>query len=148
MILIIGYGNPLRGDDGFGWHAAVRLRERLRDLEVEVLAVQQLTPELMDPVSRAGRVIFIDAGTTGTVGELSIRKVAETPSSSSGFTHFSTPAGLLRGAKVLYGADVTGLLVTTAGFDFAVSDKLSAPVQMALETLLDSTIHELLRKPG
>jgi len=24
--LIIGYGNPLRGDDGFGWHAALRLR--------------------------------------------------------------------------------------------------------------------------
>ena len=26
-VLIIGYGNPLRGDDGFGWHAAERLRE-------------------------------------------------------------------------------------------------------------------------
>jgi len=29
--LIIGYGNPLRGDDGFGWHAALRLREIVHD---------------------------------------------------------------------------------------------------------------------
>ena len=43
-LLIIGYGNPLRGDDGFGWHAALRLREIIHDDGIEILPVHQLTP--------------------------------------------------------------------------------------------------------
>ena len=31
--LIIGYGNPLRGDDGAGYIAAELLRERIHDPE-------------------------------------------------------------------------------------------------------------------
>ena len=72
-VLVIGVGNPLRGDDGLGWHAAEHLRERLVELHATVTSCHQLIPELAEPVSRAERVIFIDARvgpTPGTVGGL------------------------------------------------------------------------------
>ena len=46
--LIIGYGNPLRSDDGFGWHAGRLLAQALAGQEAEVITCHQLTPELAD----------------------------------------------------------------------------------------------------
>ena len=37
----------------------------INDPDVEIVPLHQLTPELMDPLRRADRVIFIDASTTG-----------------------------------------------------------------------------------
>src|ERR1035438_8523471 len=59
-VLILAYGNPLRGDDAFGWRVAERLLELPPDPSVEILRLHQLTPELMDPLSRADLALFID----------------------------------------------------------------------------------------
>jgi hydrogenase maturation protease len=59
--LIIGYGNPLRGDDDVGWEAASRLAAALPSEAVHILAVHQLTPELAEAVSEADLLIFVDA---------------------------------------------------------------------------------------
>jgi hydrogenase maturation protease len=72
-VLIVGYGNPLRGDDGLGWHAAEALRAALP--EAEILAVHQLTPELAEDASRAELVIFLDAAETGAPGEWRCREI-------------------------------------------------------------------------
>lgn len=55
--LVIGIGNPLRGDDGVGWWLAQRA-ERAGSL---VRLVPQLTPELALEVAAARRVLFVDA---------------------------------------------------------------------------------------
>ena len=117
--LIIGYGNPLRGDDGFGWHAALRLREIIQDAGIEILAVHQLTPELMDAISRARRVIFIDAAVGEDAGKLTVTALETTGGPAAVFTHFATPAALLEGARSLYGAKPEGLLITVVGLDGA-----------------------------
>ena len=144
--LIIGYGNPLRGDDGFGWHAAVRLREIIHHEAVEILPVHQLTPELMDPVSRARRVIFIDAAVGDDAGKLTVTTLAATGGPPPAFTHFATPAALLEGARSLYGAKPEALLVTVVGLDFELGEELSEPVQLALESA-GTKIRELLAGP-
>src|SRR5688500_920322 len=71
--LVIGYGNPLRGDDGFGWQIAQQLAGLLIDESVTVLAVQQLTPELAEAVGRASLVMFVDAHAGGRPGQLVVR---------------------------------------------------------------------------
>jgi hydrogenase maturation protease len=43
--LLIGYGNPLRGDDGLGWQVADQVA-RDADKSIKVVATHQLTPEL------------------------------------------------------------------------------------------------------
>ena len=145
--LIIGYGNPLRGDDGFGWHAAVRLWDLIHDAGIEILPVHQLTPELMDPISRAGRVIFIDAAVGEDAGKLTVTTLDTTGAPSPAFTHFATPAALLEGTRSLYGAKPEALLITVVGLDFEIGADLSEPVQLALESLAGTKIRELLAGP-
>ena len=41
-VLVLGYGNPLRGDDAVGWYAAQRLAEVVDPQRVTVLAVHSL----------------------------------------------------------------------------------------------------------
>lgn len=137
-ILIIGYGSPLRGDDAVGFQAAERLGG---------LAVQQLTPELMEPISRASRVIFIDAKAGGEPGAIEERTL-EPCSTGAAFTHHATPEALLAGARALYGRCPPATLITIAGSEFEIGRPLSAPVREALETLLrPATRSPVLRFP-
>jgi hydrogenase maturation protease len=126
-VLVIGYGNPLRGDDGFGYRAAERIPG--------AMAVHQLTPELMDPIARADRVVFLDATAEGVPGEIRRRRVE--PSASGGaFTHHATPEGLLAGAKALYGCAPEAILITVCGAIFDLSHSLSPEVESAMERIL------------
>jgi hydrogenase maturation protease len=135
--LIIGYGNPLRGDDGFGWHAAIRLRDDITDPEIEVLALHQLTPELMEPLSRAERAIFIDAAWPAPAA----------CRASSAFTHHLTPAALLAGAQTLYGHAPEAVLLTSPGENFEFGEGLSAAMQEALEETVGK-VRAILRRPS
>ena len=132
-LLIIGWGNPLRGDDGFGRLAAERLAELLP--EAEVLAVHQLTPELMEPISRAVRVVFIDASADGEPGELRCGVVVASTNAEA-FTHHATPAGLLAGAQSLYGCAPPAVLYSVRGESFEFGEGLTAGVRKALEDLV------------
>ena len=57
--LVIGVGNPLRGDDGVGWWLARQAQGAERAPLVRL--VPQLTPELALEVAAARRVLFVDA---------------------------------------------------------------------------------------
>jgi hydrogenase maturation protease len=133
--LIIGYGNPLRGDDGLGWATAEMLAQW--HMAVSILTCHQLTPELAESISRADRVIFIDATTVGEPGEIVCHTL--TPAGASGelFSHTCDPAGLLKMAKMLYGRSPHGYLFTVTGASFGYEEKLSATVTAVLPQLFD-----------
>ncbi len=132
-ILILGYGNPLRGDDGFGCEVARRLAASVQDPRVEVRELHQLTPELADPVSQAGHVIFIDAAREGEPGE--IRRAVIEPAATGSFTHHMTPATLLACSRELYGHAPAATLFTAAGSAFGYATNLSEPSAAALPDL-------------
>ncbi len=100
-LLVIGYGNPLRRDDGFGPHVAEALLENPTP-GVEVIAAHQLTPELAEALSQAGRAVFVDAGVTAPPGEIIITDLHPGPLPRS-FTHHVMPEHLLELARQLYG---------------------------------------------
>ena len=56
--LVIGIGNPLRGDDGIGWRLAAQLPA---GSGLGVRCRQQLTPELAEELAAVERVLFLDA---------------------------------------------------------------------------------------
>lgn len=138
-VLIIGYGSPLRGDDGLGWHAAERLRE-LALPGTEVLTVHQLTPELAEDASRAERVIFIDAREGGSPGEWRAEPVTAEAESVQAFTHHVTPGSLLGGARLLYGSEPEGILFAMSGESFEYREGLSETVAAALPEMLDAVV--------
>jgi len=133
-VLIICYGNPLRGDDGLGWHAAGMLREALP--RADVMNVHQLTPELAEECSQAELAIFVDAAEAGVPGEWRYREVRAKDASGETFTHHVTPAGLLTAAGTLYGRAPRALLYTMTGESFEVSEGLSETIAAALPEML------------
>jgi len=140
-LLIIGYGNRLRGDDGAGCRAAELLQVKLAGAAgVEILAVHQLTPELMEPISRARRAIFIDAAAEGAPGEIR-RQELTAPAATAAFTHQATPAALLAGAAVLYGSSASGVLYTIAGESFEYAEQLTPAVERAVAELVTTIQH-------
>lgn len=139
-VLIIGYGNPLRSDDGVGYYAACMLAESdWMGAAVEVVACHQLTPELSLALSRAGRIIFIDARATGETSSADCifhETVQPDLSASPSLTHHVTPATLLTWAELLYGAHPTGEIFSVEGATFDYGTELSPQVRAALPKLL------------
>jgi hydrogenase maturation protease len=128
--MVVGYGNPLRGDDAFGFLAAERLRSLIHGPEVEVLALHQLAPELMEPLARAELAIFIDASagpprSGGVAGPASL-------------THHQTPESLASGARALYGSAAKIVLLTHPGANFGFGEPLSAAMAEAMEATIAS----------
>ncbi len=137
-VLILGYGNMLRGDDALGIHAAHALQDFYRDDGgVRVLATSQLTPELAEDLSQVQFVLFIDAAEGGPPGDIFWECL--TPAEENiRFTHHCTPRTLLAAAKQLCGEAPSAMGLTMAGTSFEVGVGLSPEVQSALPDLLEA----------
>ena len=126
-VLIIGYGNPLRSDDGLGWHAAVQLFRSSASHDVEELPCHQLTPDLAEVVSHADTVLFLDSTHEGSPGEFRCTEIKPIEGSPS-FTHHLSPQGVLGMAATLYGVVPHAWLLTICGRNFEPGETLSAEV--------------------
>lgn len=136
-VVVIGYGNTLRGDDGLGIHVAERLRTRYAETHVTVISAQQLMPEMAETICCAELVIFVDAEMGDMPGEVRCRSVeAEGPLSASIFAHHLRPEQLLAVAVQLYGRQPRAALVTITGLSFEVGEGFSACVQNAIPRLM------------
>jgi hydrogenase maturation protease len=144
-VLILCYGNPLRGDDAFGWRVAERLLECPPDPSIEILCLHQLTPEIMDPLSRSDFAIFIDAAATGDPGAILEHRIDPDPAASAAFTHHATPEALLAGARTLYGRAPEAVMISVAGADFSLGAELSSLVSARLEEAVGAVLRMLPR---
>lgn len=135
--LIIGYGNPLRSDDGFGWHVSGSLAQALEGQDIEVMTCHQLTPELAETLSRCRRAVFIDADAEGKPGAVHSRAIHPQAHASSWFTHTCTPSGLLASAKQLYGHHPEAIVITVSAQSFEFGDVLSPIVASALPKVVE-----------
>jgi len=135
--LIIGYGNPLRQDDGFGWQAAQQCAAVLSPAQAKVIACHQLTPELAEIISRAGLVIFLDADSEQPPGRLSCRWIVAEPSVPAAFSHRVTPQSLLACAQALYGGHPAAVVLSISGVSFDYGEALSPAVDAVLPEILE-----------
>jgi hydrogenase maturation protease len=132
-LLVIGYGNELRGDDGVGPRVARAVAEWNRP-DVRALAVQQLVPELAAKLVTAERVVFVDARVDAE-RLVSWRPVdAEAEQLSMG--HISTPGWLLGVADQVFGHAPRAWLVTIRTLQFDYGALLSPSAQRGVRTTL------------
>lgn len=140
-VLVIGYGNPLRGDDGAGWRAAELLAEDPRVAGAVVLARHQLTPELAEDVSRASLVVLVDASQEpGTAGTVSSYPLSLDPASGPVFSHHVDPARLLQLATDLFGKAPPAVQVIIRVADVGPGTELSPTVDAAMPGLVDAVV--------
>ena len=132
--LIIGYGNPLRSDDGVGWAVAERLQRSFGEMpSVEILAVHQLTPELAEAVSRAELVVFVDAAFGGGLpGTWKCEPVNPDEVRAGPLGHHFTPAELLVYARALFASAPQAVIVSVVGGSFEAGGGLSPAVDAVL----------------
>jgi hydrogenase maturation protease len=142
-IVIIGYGNELRGDDGIGPRVAVAMLARGWP-GVRALAVPQLTPELAEVLAGARLAIFVDAAWSRD-GEAVSATPVEPAAADSPLTHLGAPGELLRLAQAVYGRAPEAWLVTVAGEEFGLTDRLS-PAALRHSRLAREHIADLVRR--
>jgi hydrogenase maturation protease len=137
-ILIIGYGNVDREDDGVAWHILNKIAQQLElpepsqeteDLDhsqgwPHLLCTLQLTPELAEVIAKYDQVCFVDAHTGAYPEDIRFEKIAG-EFQPSPFTHHMTPQTCLALAETLYGCAPPGLAVSVRGHQFGFSNKLS-----------------------
>lgn len=119
-ILLIGYGNPGRLDDGLGPAVAAAV-ERLGIDGLAVEANYQLTVEDAETVAACEVVIFADASTEDDAEPFSFKRIR--PSGNGGnparFTsHHLAPADVLELAGRLFGESPEAYLLAIRGYDF------------------------------
>jgi hydrogenase maturation protease len=136
-VLVVGYGNSLRTDDGVGWHAAGLLATDPRLEGAQVLARHQLTPELAADISQASLVVLVDAATAGDPGSVSVRQIRPRPATPTTWSHHLDPETMAGLAETLYGAVPPIVLVSAAASSFAEGDRLSDTLQRALPEVVE-----------
>ena len=129
-LLVIGYGNTLRGDDGVGPRAAEAV-ESLHLPDVQALVCQQLSPEHADPIARARVVIFVDAAVDAP-REVQLCKL-EPAGTSQLMAHAADPRTMLALARDVFGRAPEAWLLTIPIETLEFSDALSPVAQAGLE---------------
>lgn len=114
-VLLLGYGNPGRLDDGLGAALAAQV-ELLALPGVTVQADYQLCLEDAEAVARHDVVIFADAATSGA--EPFSFQTVDADSSLSFSTHALRPEAVLGLAQKLFGARIDGYTLGIRGYAF------------------------------
>lgn len=140
-VLVLGFGNPGRLDDGLG-PAVVRALEAYDLPGVTLDADYQLRLEDAAAVVRHDAVVFVDATTEGPA-PFAVREVAA--EAGRRFTTHSVPPGaLLDVARRCFGIEVPAWLVAVRGYAFddfgeglsaGARDNLDAAVTFLAEVL-------------
>ncbi|GAB4532767.1 MAG: hypothetical protein Kow0063_13810 [Anaerolineae bacterium] len=145
-VLIIGYGNLDREDDGVAWHILQGIARRLGrpalDEEtggldqlgqpIDLLFVLQLTPELAELVTGYDYICFVDAHTGDHPEDVHLTPI-NAHFQTSPFTHHMTPQTCLMLAETIYGHKPQAITVSVKGHRFGFSHTLSSQTALYAE---------------
>lgn len=133
-LLVVGYGNTLRRDDGVGPRVADSVAA-LNLPGVRTLACPQLTPELADPIAQARVVIFVDAAVDAPA-EVQLRPL-EPNESAQVMAHAADPRTMLALARDVFGHVPQAWWLTIPASELGFGEELSPAAQRGFATALE-----------
>lgn len=135
-LLVIGYGNTLRRDDGVGPKVAEAI-ESQKLPGVRVIVCHQLTPELAELISQSRAVVFVDADAKAK-GEVKLREI-EAGDAGQILAHATDPRSLLGLARQLFGRNPKAwslaIPVEDLGFGDGLSPRAAAGSEIAVREI-------------
>jgi hydrogenase maturation protease len=137
-VLVVGYGNPLCGDDGAGPAVVERLASDPRLADADLRTQHQLTPELAGDIAGASLVVLVDAAAGPPPGEIAVARVGRAPDADTAWSHHVDPAGLVALAVELFGSAPPAFTVCVGADSMAVGDGLSPAVAAAIPAAADA----------
>ena len=137
-VLVVGFGNAYRRDDGVGRAVVNALRQALGQpaldpmddgfdelgREVDTVVAHQLVPEFAELLGPYALAIFVDARVGEGAEPLSEATIAPIPHSTS-VSHHLHPGSLLDLARRIHGRTPMGVLLSLLGHDFDFGETLS-----------------------
>ncbi len=133
-MLIIGYGNTLRGDDGAGQIVARKIAEQNYP-NVQCLAVHQLTPELAEDISKASQVIFVDAVICSGSGteKITVKPIKKPILAQISTGHVGYPRSLLSLTQALYSNVPVAWSILIPAVNFEFGETISPLTQIGIK---------------
>jgi hydrogenase maturation protease len=134
-VLLVGYGNPLRTDDGAGPAVAERVAAdpRAGRLGIDARTAHQLTPELAVDAASMSLLVLVDAAEGMAPGEIASRQVEPSGGADPAMTHHIEPESLLGLARWLFGAAPPAVIVSIGVRSLEVGEGLTPEVAAAVE---------------
>lgn len=141
QVVLIGYGNDLRSDDGAGqWVARAVADWNLPQLRA--IAVHQLTPDLCALLVEAEHAFFVDASLLNEAPFVVEQLAPSAQSSPSG--HSSQPGNLLALAEALYGHRPQAWLIQIAAHSYDFGLQLTPATRQACTQALEWLANQLI----
>ncbi len=142
-ILLIGYGNTLRSDDGVGWYVADSIIGKLGD-RIDIIKADQITVEMTEDIKDRKLVIFVDAHVSDKDDWLKAEEIF--PDLKFGMTaHIFTPSALLALCEKIYNKCPKAYLFSIKGINYDFGEKLSEQTKSSAETAV-TQITELIHR--
>jgi hydrogenase maturation protease len=155
-LLLYGYGNPGRGDDGLGPALAAAIEE-LSVPDVSVDSNYQLTVEDAAEMGQYAAVVFADAATEGP-SPFWFSRIDASGTGRLGWTsHSITPVQVVALARDLFGSKVAAYALGIRGYAFGeldeglsaqASDNLAQAVAFARKALVERRFEHYVREFG
>jgi hydrogenase maturation protease len=138
-VLVLGYGNRNRNDDGVGWVVAEAV-ERLALPGVECLTAHQLEVDFAETITGYEAVIFVDASIPDSRQAVH-REVVKPRFDGHAVAHYFTPGDVLALCKTLYDREPHAILFSIRGHDFHFGTTLSPATAAAA----DDVVRQILK---
>jgi hydrogenase maturation protease len=140
IILVIGYGNTLRRDDGLGQVAVQRIESLVQGQDVKVMVRHQMGIELAEDLRDADLAIFIDAHMGDEPGTLKETEVVPENAVPGSFSHHLSPGVLLGCVEALYNTHPETVVYSIAADSFEYGECLSPSVEATLPVLINKVL--------
>lgn len=139
-VLVCGYGNPFRTDDGVGHLLAPAVAELIasRGGEAEVRLEHQLLPEMAEEFGKYDLLAFTDARVPGTGSGkgYDIREISPDPALEGLNIHSVGPEWILALAARIWGKVPPSLLVSVEGESFDFGEGLTEACRRRMDGAL------------
>lgn len=140
-VLVIGYGNTLRSDDGAG-QKVVQIIDRWNLPQIRSLFVHQLTPELAVLLAEVELAFFIDvyciAEDTGIKdSSIQVIRVDGQSTVGEGVGHLSDPQSLLYLTNLVYGQVPSAWWILIPAINFEFGEKMSALTTLGINKAVE-----------
>ncbi len=147
-VLIFGYGNPGRQDDGLGAAFIEKMELWLKEKkwsEIELDTNYQLNIEDAEQIAGYDVVYFVDA-TIEPIEQYSLTKVEPSDAKVEFTMHAVSPAFVLDLCRKLFGKAPETWLLHLKGYEWEFEEKLSIKASQNLEAALLFFQHHLSQK--
>jgi len=144
--LILAFGDPLHGDDGAGWQVASRLAASLEGHDVDIRIALQLTPDLLEPISHAELVIFIDTTHEGHPGEWTCEEIFPGIDMRAHSCHEGDALRLMEFSRLIFHSRPRAVLVSIGAKFFACGNHLTRVTEEVVPrvtTFISELVNEL-----